>query len=198
MSVSRVGHTATRLADGRVLVVGGLTCCVSTPGIISAFSIDTAEIYDPDTDQFTPTGSLASARAFHTATLLPDGRVLIAGGLPFGIDVNPPPANAEIYDPSTGAFSPAGNLRVARGKHAAVLLTDGRVLVIGGLDSFESTIGIPATEVFDPATNIWSLGPVLQPAWIESTVTLLDNGKVLVFGGETPQTDPVSTVMLFE
>jgi len=79
-----------------------------------------------------------------------------------------------------------------------VVLTDGRVLVVGDTDDARPYVGIPATEIFDPTTNGWSLGPVLQPAWIESTVTLLGNGKVLIFGGETPQTDPVSTVMLFE
>jgi len=197
MSVGRVGHTGTRLPDGRVLIAGGLTCCEFTPGLTRQVSTDTAEIYDPDTDQFTQTGSLAAARSFHTATLLPDGRVLIAGGV-FGDDANPAPVGAEVYDPSTGEFSPAGALQVARGTHTAVLLNDGRVLVVGGVDAAQPFVGIQATEIYDPATNNWSLGPVLQPAWIESTVTLLGNGKVLIFGGETPQTDPVSTVMLFE
>ena len=106
-------------------------------------------------------------------------------------------ASGPTQDPA-GTFSPAGDLRVARGQHAAVLLNDGRVLVIGGTDSARPFVGIQTTEIYDPATNNWSLGPVLQPAFIGSTVTLLGNGKVLVFGGETPQEDPVSTVMLFE
>lgn len=197
MSTTRVGHTATRLPDGRVLVVGGLTCCKVTADTVSAFGLDTAEIYDPDTDQFTLTGSLAAARGFHTATLLSDGRVLIAGGQ-FGTDTNPSPTSAEIYDPATGEFTPAGSLQVARGFHTAVQLTDGRVLVVGGTAAALPFVGIQSTEIYDPATNSWSLGPLLQPAWIESTVTLLGNGKVLVFAGEDPNEFAVSTVMLFE
>ncbi|HYS11172.1 MAG TPA: hypothetical protein VEP66_20720 [Myxococcales bacterium] len=195
MSVTRVVHTATRLADGRVLIAGGLACCRVTGNTISAFGLDTAEIYDPDTDQFTPTGSLTAARGFHTATALADGRVLIAGGQ-FGTDADPSPTTAEIYDPSTGAFSPAGHLQFSRGSHTAV--PHGRVLVVGGTDGANPFVAIQATEIYDPATNSWSLGPALQSAFIGSTVTLLGNGKVLVFGGETPQEDPVSTVMLFE
>ncbi|HZX94315.1 MAG TPA: kelch repeat-containing protein [Myxococcales bacterium] len=197
MSVGRRGHTATRLADGRVLVVAGLICCKVTPDFITQFSTDTAEIYDPDTGQFTPTGSLASARSFHTATLLPDGRVLVVGGL-FGDDANPSPTNTEVYDPTTGAFAPAGDLQTARGFHSGVLLSDGRVLVVGGVDAARPFVGIQPSEIYDAASNSWSPGPVLQRAWTESTVTLLGNGKVLIFGGETPGGDPVSTVMLFE
>jgi hypothetical protein len=197
MSVGRLGHTATRLNDGSVLVTGGLICCKITPDFISLVATGIGEVYDPETDQFTPEGSLTAARSFHTATLLPDGRVLIAGGL-FGDDANPSPADAEIYDPSSGKFTAAGALQVPRGNHSAVLLTDGRVLVVGGTDAAHPFVGLQTTEIYDPATNEWTLGPVLRPAWTESTVTVLGNGKVLIFGGETPQGDPVSTVMLFE
>jgi N-acetylneuraminic acid mutarotase len=197
MGVDRLGHTATRLPDGRVLVTGGLTCCKITPDSVSLVATDIAEVYDPETDQFETTGSLAAARSFHTATLLPDGRVLIAGGL-FGDDANPSPAEAEIYDPSSGKFSAASALQVPRGNHSAVLLTDGRVLLVGGNDAGHPFVGLQTTEVYDPAANEWSSGPVLRPAWTDSTVTLLGNGKVLIFGGETPQGDPVSNVILFE
>ena len=186
MVVARRGHSATRLADGRVLIVGGVTCCLATGDFLTS----TAEIYDPSTGGFHATGSLATARAFQAAALLPDGRVLITGGV---IDINAATtASTEIYDPSTGRFSPGGDMQVGRESHFAIALTDGRVLVLGGVQAS------PATDLFDPAANRWSLGPALQPAWAASTATLLASGKVFVFGGEDVQGFPVSTVILYE
>jgi hypothetical protein len=83
-------------------------------------------------------------------------------------------------------------MQVGRVVHTAVLLTDGRVLVLGGLRASA------ATDVFDPVAGLWQPGPILEPAWGASTVTLLRNGKVLVFGGEDTSGFPVSTVMLYE
>jgi Galactose oxidase, central domain len=186
MATARRGHTATRLADGRMLIAGGVTCC----DVNGETLIGTAEIYDPVGDGFQPTGSMATARAFHAATLLADGRVLVTGGF-VALDGSTT-ASAEIYDPSTGHFSPAGAMQVGRTAHSAILLTDGRALALGGLQAS------PATDVFEPAANRWSPGPTLQPAWAASTATLLANGKVLVFGGEDAQGFPVSTVMLYE
>ena len=183
MPTARRGHTATRLADGRVLIAGGIVCC--SPQLVSA----TAEIYDPASGGFQPTGSLATARGFHTATLLADGRVLVAGGLIGGQAFA---ASAEIYDPSTGQFSPAGTMQVSRIGHSAIRLTDGRVLVLGGMQASEPT------DIFDPAADRWLPGAMLEPAFGASTVTLLRNGKVLVFGGEDAFGAPVPTVMLFE
>jgi D-alanyl-D-alanine carboxypeptidase len=98
MTTTREGHTATLLSDGRVLIAGG-----GDPSLASA------DLYDPATGKFSPTGSLATARTIHTATLLADGRVLIAGGEPDNSMLSGPfLASAEIYDPKTGKFSPAG------------------------------------------------------------------------------------------
>ncbi len=98
MTSAREGHTATLLHDGRVLLVGG--------NDLGSHAIATAELYDPATGTFTPTGSMAIARGFHTATLLDDGRVLIAGGdAAAWSDAGPFLASAEIYDPETGTFS---------------------------------------------------------------------------------------------
>lgn len=83
-------------------------------------------------------------------------------------------------------------MQVARASHSAILLTDGRVLVLGG------ETASAATDLYDPSADRWSAGPVLQPAWAASTVTLLATGKGLVFGGEDVQGFPVRTVMLFE
>lgn len=185
MTTARRGHTATRLADGRVLIAGGVTCCDSAgEGFAS-----TAEIYDPRTDIFQATGSLVNARGFHAATLLADGRVLLTGG--FVATDDSATASAEIYDPATGRFAAAGTMQAARSVHSAVLLTDGRVLVVGGLQA--TTV----TDIFDPQTGTWSPGPTPAPA-VAATATLLRNGKVLVFGGQDAGGFPIPTAMLFE
>ena len=186
MVTARRGHTATRLADGRVLIAGGVICCDRSGEVLTG----TAEVYDPGTGVSQSTGSLVTARALHTGTLLADGRVLVTGGF-VAVDGSTT-ASAEVYDPSTGQFSAAGAMQVGRIVHSAILLTDGRVLVLGGLQASA------ATDVFDPTSDLWQPGPTLQPAWGASTVTLLSNGRVLVFGGEGTQGFPVSTVMLYE
>jgi hypothetical protein len=90
----------------------------------------------------------------------------------------------------TALFS--GAMQVGRVVHSAILLTDGRVLVLGGLQASA------ATDIFDPTEGRWSSGPILEPAWGASTATLLRNGRVLVFGGEGTSGFPVSTVILYE
>lgn len=184
MATARRGHTATRLADGRVLIAGGFSCCDQTGETFAT----TAEIYDPRTDAFQPTGALLSARAFHAATLLADGRVLVTGGFTVSDDTT---ASAEIYDPSTGQFTQAGAMQSPRSVHSAILLTDGRVLVLGGLQA------TAVTDIFNPQTGAWTPGPTPAPA-VAATATLLRNGKVLVFGGQDASGFPMSAVALFE
>jgi hypothetical protein len=195
----RVTHTATLLPDGRVLVSGGLSCC-QFPDPSAEFYAGTAEIFDPAADRFTATGSMGAARGLHAAALLLDGRVLISGG--DGNDPLAPPVSTEIFDPETGQFSSAGDLQAPRDSHAAVTLTDGRVLVIGGEVPPDSIgrigVSVSATEIFDPASGQWSAGPTLDPAFYTATVTMLSNGKVLVFGGQDAGGTPQSAVALFE
>jgi WD40 repeat protein len=132
MATAREQHTATLLADGRVLIVGGttsppasLTSAWLATGAVDLQGTATAEIYDPSTGSFSGTGSMAAARTFHTATLLPNGTVLIAGG-------GNENSTAEIYDPATGSFSVTGGMEVGRSGHTATLLPNGSVLVAGG------------------------------------------------------------------
>jgi len=191
MLLPRVEHSATLLRDGRVLIAGGVTCCDQA----GEFFTEAAEIYDPATDAFVATGSLAIARGLHAAALLPDGRVLIAGG--FGNTGAPPVLSTEIFDPATGRFTSAGDLEAARFSFSAVPLTDGRVLVAGGKDPFTG-LALSRTEIFDPVASRWSAGPPLPADAFDATITLLTNGKMLVFGGEDPSGFPQPFATLFE
>jgi hypothetical protein len=121
MATAREQHTATLLADGTVLIIGGQT----STGTGNLHPTATAEIYDPATGSFSPVESMAVARSLHTATLLPNGNVLVAGG---GDDNS----TAEVYDPATGSFGITGGMEVGRSGHTATLLPNGTVLVAGG------------------------------------------------------------------
>ena len=125
---------------------------------------------------WTATGSLNTARQDHTATLLPDGKVLVVGGYN-GSHLT----SAEVYDPATGAWSvTTGSLNTACVAHTATLLPNGRVLVAGG---YNSSGYLTSAEVYDPATGAWTATGPLNTARVAHTATLLPNGKVLVAGG---------------
>jgi hypothetical protein len=177
MAHSRYGHTSTRLLDGRVLIVGGMNILGASQEILAS-----AELYDPATGTFTPTGSMAAPREWHTATLLPDGRVLIAGGDEQTAVDSAVLDSAEIYDPATGRFSPTGSMAVPRRAQTATLLPDGRVLIAAG---YGGNVALNSAEIYDPATGRFvSTGSMLQ-AHSLGTVTALRDGRVLVAGGAT-------------
>ncbi|MEM7307273.1 MAG: kelch repeat-containing protein [Planctomycetota bacterium] len=196
LSVERSTHTATRLDDGRVLIVGGL----DTNGVCHA----TCEIFDLNNSTMTPAASMGTPRSGHTATLLDDGRVLVTGG--FADYQNPGTAwlsalitsqnTGEIYDPVTDTWTPlAGPMASKRSGHTATKMDDGRVLIVGGVDggftiSFGTTVAPSFTgtcEIFDPADD--SLTPVASlPGFGNGerafhAAALLGNGDVIVTGG---------------
>jgi hypothetical protein len=184
MHSPRASHTATLLSGGRVLIVGGTPDAGSFwngrfPYIYSSV-LATAEIYDIATGVFTATGTLNIGRFGHTATLLVDGTVLIAGG-ESGTDWLSGEARlsdtAETYDPATGTFTSVGSMRVARTLHAANLLDDGRVLITGG------TWRPNPAEIFDPTTRSFSNTGSMRSVRSAHTATQLASGKVLVAGG---------------
>ena len=130
---------------------------------------------------FSNAAPIGTARYLHTATLLSNGRVLIAGGTTDN-SVNFL-TSAELYDPASNTWSPAGNLGAARGYHTATLLPNGKVLVVGGYDG---NTDLGSAELYDPANNMWIAAANLTGARGGHTATLLPNGKVLVVGGHDP------------
>jgi N-acetylneuraminic acid mutarotase len=179
MTQGRGGHSATVLLDGRVLVVGGFA------NAVNASSLASAELYDPRTGSWTPTGSLTQARIGHTATLLADGRVLVAGGDgdgDWGLL-----ASAELYDPDTGSWTSTGSMTEPRGGHTATPLADGRVLVAGGTIRrpgfvVGGYVDLASAELYDPATGSWTATSSMRQAGSGRTATLLKDGTVLAVG----------------
>lgn len=177
MVTARSGHVATLLNNGKVLLAGGT-------GVGWTFLAD-AELYDPAANTFRATGSLLSARESHTATLLANGKVLIVGGHSGRRPTITIYSSAEIYDPATGRFTATGNMTRIRHKHEAILLADGRVLIIGGADERDGRPAYTSVEIYNPATGVFTPAGSMNSARykLQGTAVLLNNGKVLIAGG---------------
>ena len=176
MTVARLFHTATLLGSGKVLLAGGMN-----DGGLGSLSegpgapVVTAELYDPATGTFATTGNMTAGMANHTATLLPNGKVLLVGG-----------GNAQLYDAATGTFATTGTTPPLRYGHAAALLPSGQVLLTGGeIAGYESSL--VSAELYDPKLGSFSPTGSMTLARYRPTATLLPSGQVLIVGGATYQ-----------
>jgi N-acetylneuraminic acid mutarotase len=179
MTVPRAGQTITMLRDGRVLLTGG----VQNAGFRSQLS--SAEIYDPAAGTFSATGSMSVPREGHTATILRDGSVLVAGGSDNGIHTLD---TAEIFDPSTGTFSRAGHLHQPRVAHVAALLGTGKVLIAGGGRGGMpgGYISYDTAEMYDPSTRSFSaVRAHMKSDRVGAAAVKLNDGRVLIVGGKS-------------
>jgi len=172
MSTPRLGHSATLLSDGTVLVAGGF------PNDQSPEASVTAELYDPTTGTWSATGSMASPRSFHRAIELPSGKVLALGGLHQDMGV----PSAELYDPITGTWSSTGQMSTPRIHFSATLLQDGTVLVAGGA-SIGVSQDLASAEIYEPMTATWSPKASMGTPRYAHQATLLPDGRVIVAGG---------------
>ncbi|GHO76518.1 hypothetical protein KSD_42890 [Ktedonobacter sp. SOSP1-85] len=179
MNETRWGHTATLLQDGRVLVAGG-------NGLDVGLTRSTAEIFDPQTLEWTHTGSMNDPRWGHTATLLQDGQVLVAGGYEaaqFGVGI-PVLASAELFSPTTNTWKRVPDMISAHAEHAATLLPGGEVFVANGNGGVvgEPAISLDLVEWFDPITETWHQKAKGNCRYA-GTGTLLADTYMLLFSG---------------
>jgi putative Ig domain-containing protein/galactose oxidase-like protein len=179
MAAPRVCQTATLLKDGRVLILGGLH---NGP-------LATAELFDPANGSFSSTASpMASAHAFHTATILADGRVLVTGGMAqqsnFGGPIHGGVTSSELFDPATGLFSSTGDMGTARLGHTATLLPNGNVLIAGGSVTVGAGSALATAEIFDQASQTFANTGNMGVARTFHTATPLNDGTVLLAGGD--------------
>jgi len=171
MLTARYNHTATILKNGKVLVIGGL----DTQGYI----LSSAELYDPITGTWTSTGSLSKSRIYHTATLLTNGQVLVSGGdSSAGSSSIFSTETSELYDPSIGIWTNTGLLSTGRSYHTATLLTNGQVLVAGGIDKNRKKLS--SAELYNPSNKMWiATGSMINKRYGHIAV-LLPSGNVFV------------------
>ena len=171
MARDRAYHTATLLPNGNVLLAGGVDQA-------------TAELFNSLTRQWSDTGAMKQARRYHTATLLFNGKVLVTGGVGIRSGATSSLSTCELYNPVTGEWVATGEMNNWRAIHTANLLSNGRVLVVGGYDDSSYPHALPTAELYDPATGMWTLTGNLNIARNRHAATLLPNGKLLVTGGE--------------
>jgi len=172
MTSNRGGHSGVLLPNGQVLMAGGTNGNIGANGYDLAI-LKSAELYNPATGKFSATGKMATARMYESATLLPNGKVLVSGGL----NVYKPrlryataTATAELFDPTNGTWSSAGRMNAMRSYHSSTILQNGKVLVVGA----------GTADLYDPATNTWTATAPPASKYTGNPAVMLQNGKVLV------------------
>ncbi|MDQ4128484.1 MAG: hypothetical protein M3151_11140 [Actinomycetota bacterium] len=187
MTVGRAAHTATLLPDGRVLIAGGCTLDSCEMGDAGA----SAELYDPRKGSFVRTARMDTERVSHTATLLPNGKVLLVGGW----ERDGVLASAELYDPVAGDFSPTGTMTAPRAGHTATSLPDGKVLIAGGYDGDQS---VASAEIYNPRTGLFMPTGGMATPRSAHAAALLPNGRILVTGGSDAQENIVASAEIYD
>jgi hypothetical protein len=192
LNVGRYLHSASLLSNGKVLVAGGwsATCCGS-----GQYALTSSELWDPLTGKWTTTGSMVNPHAAHTATLLQNGLVLIAGGESYGQGSlgRAASAGADLYDPNSGTWTQVGNMTTPRDHQTATLLSDGRVFVAGG-SAGGCCSGLASAEIFDPSTLAWTVTQSMTTGRNGPAASAIANGtSVLVSGGYSCCGDPNPT-----
>jgi N-acetylneuraminic acid mutarotase len=183
------GHTATLLPDGTVLVAGGVCSLACSRGALAS-----GELYDPRLGSWTTAGEMIQARANHTATLLADGRVLVAGGAYSSGTGLGGLASAELYDPGNGSWASTGDMDEARYYgHSATLMSNRMVLVAGG-----GLVEVASAELFDPGSGSWTATGRMNEVRGGHTATLLSGGRVLVAGGAVGSGRPLASGELYD
>jgi Bacterial Ig-like domain (group 2)/Protein of unknown function (DUF1573)/IPT/TIG domain/Abnormal spindle-like microcephaly-assoc'd, ASPM-SPD-2-Hydin/Galactose oxidase, central domain len=190
MNVARWQHTATLLNNGQVLIVGG-------SDLANQETLDSAELYDPTAGTFTLlSGTLNTPRVGHTATLLSTGEVLIVGGYDPATGII---ADAELYDPDAQVFNDLGDTNAPRFGHSSTLLQNGHVLITGGETDPTPSGAYNTAEIFDPLTQDFTPLPAVMTSAREGhTATLLNNGQVLLTGGDVPGTGSLNTAEIYD
>lgn len=177
------------LKNGKALLAGGTNATNTT-------DFSSAELYDPETGQWSQTGALNTPRRNSTLTVLKDGRVLAVGGARGLPDGNRFLSTAELYDPQSGTWSYTGNLAVAREGHQAVLLNDGRVLVGGGEGPWKVRSNV--AEIYDPVSGTWSSAGATPWGWAYATLVVLKDGRVLLAGGVDSNATVYSSAAIYD
>ncbi|MCA8957626.1 MAG: hypothetical protein KDC87_16240 [Planctomycetes bacterium] len=205
MSIARAGHAAALLSDGRVLVAGGASNLSDILSAINSF-LNTAEIYNPTTGTWSAANSIADKLLAPALTTLPNGRVLLSGGAKvnfiFGIPTSVTTvSNCQLFDPTNGNWSSTGAMRQHRGVHSlnTILLTDGRVLVTGGVEVNIPLLPPPTTlagakatakaEFYNASSGTWTALPDLPTASTGHGAQQMPNGSVLLTGGASGAID---------
>jgi len=182
LNTGRYLHNATLLNSGRALLAGGVSCTNAN----SCTYLSSAETFDPGSNVFSNTGSMATARSA-PAVLLANGKVLIAGGFTCNASNSCTSlSSAELYDPSAGIFTSAGNMNVSRSGHTMTVMNDGRVLIVGGETCTSATActALNSAEIFDPSSGLFNLSSgTLSNARFGAAASLLPDGRVLIVGG---------------
>jgi N-acetylneuraminic acid mutarotase/tetratricopeptide (TPR) repeat protein len=191
LTTARALHAATLLKNDKVLVTGGFG---NSPA--SSMHLATAELFDPDKNTWSPAADMDIGCSSHTATLLRNGKVLIAGGEANPIVRGPSVhlSATSLYDPAKNTWSPAGFMAKARSSHTAMDLKNGMVLVVGG---FNSGTLIDA-ELYDSASDTWFSAGTMAISRIKPAATLLSNGMVSIAGGITKGPFSLSDAELYE